>query len=318
MKNGKIVFVGASGLAAVVALVGVFAIVRPVLAQEDASTTDTVSAPSDGPADQLPTSTDSTDDTSGTVLSASSSADTQGAPATSATDDSATAALTDAGADEATTTAGSGVGSDASSSSKQTADTSETPAPQGTTVIHETPPAGLTEVHIIGTKYVDYFTDGTTTISFPGDPNIDAHLSEPNAPIPTHDGLTWVHTTGQPLYDTPSGDLEVGDYAYDANGTLVVNQPPIVSSTSTAQTAAENNTNSSAAPSSASPTSDSQPSAQTGSSSAPIDAHGADDSSSTPVTPTGNAGSIVSAPSDAPSAAATSTGEPATSTTSSQ
>src|SRR5262249_25697850 len=48
----------------------------------------------------------------------------------------------------------------------------------------QTPPLNLKEVHIIGTKYVDYFTDGATVTSYPGDPNIDAHLAEPNAPIP--------------------------------------------------------------------------------------------------------------------------------------
>jgi hypothetical protein len=71
-------------------------------------------------------------------------------------------------------------------------------------------------VHIIGTKYTDYFTDGTTETSYPGDPTIDANLGKRDAPIPTHEGLTWVHTVGQNLYDTPSGDLEVGDYALEA------------------------------------------------------------------------------------------------------
>jgi hypothetical protein len=77
----------------------------------------------------------------------------------------------------------------------------------------EPPPQGLTEVHIIGTKYIDYFTDGTTVTEYPGDPNVDSHLSEKDAPIPVHDGLKWDHTIGRFLYDTPSGDLEVGDYA---------------------------------------------------------------------------------------------------------
>jgi hypothetical protein len=67
----------------------------------------------------------------------------------------------------------------------------------------EPPPQGLTEVHIIGTKYIDYFTDGSTTFAFPGDPAIDSHFNVPNAQIPTHEGLTWVHTTGQHLYDNP-------------------------------------------------------------------------------------------------------------------
>jgi hypothetical protein len=98
-------------------------------------------------------------------------------------------------------------------------------------------PQGLSLVHIIGTKYTDYFTDGTTETSYPGDPKIDDHLAEPNAVIPTHQGLTWVHTTGQNLYDTPSGDLDVGDYALQANGEYVENAPPFVSSTSSPSTA---------------------------------------------------------------------------------
>ena len=28
-------------------------------------------------------------------------------------------------------------------------------------------------VHVVGTKYIDYFTDGTKTYSFPGNPDID-------------------------------------------------------------------------------------------------------------------------------------------------
>jgi hypothetical protein len=102
----------------------------------------------------------------------------------------------------------------------------------------QTPPAGLTEVHIIGTKYTDYFTDGTTVTSYPGDPAIDSRFSEPNAPIPTHEGLTWVHTVGQPLYDTPSGDLEVGDYAVQSDGSYIQNAP-FVSSTSTPESMQE-------------------------------------------------------------------------------
>ena len=96
----------------------------------------------------------------------------------------------------------------------------------------EASPEGLTEVQIIGTKYIDYFTDGTNTYSFPGDPEIHAHLAKKDAPIPTHEGLTWVQSTGQQLYDTPSGDLEPGYYAVQANGTITANKV-FVSSTST-------------------------------------------------------------------------------------
>jgi len=84
---------------------------------------------------------------------------------------------------------------------------------------------GPTLVHIIGTKYTDYFTDGKTVTAFPGDPAIDSHFNVPNAPIPTHEGLTWVHTTGQHLYDTPSGDLEINDYAQQSDGSYIGHLP---------------------------------------------------------------------------------------------
>src|SRR5262249_24065277 len=99
--------------------------------------------------------------------------------------------------------------------------------------LSEPPPAGLTEVHIIGTKYIDYFTDGSTTIAVPRDPTFNGNLDKPDAPIPTHAGMTWVHTIGENLYDTPSGDLEVGDYAIQADGSYIQHAPPFVSSTST-------------------------------------------------------------------------------------
>ena len=97
----------------------------------------------------------------------------------------------------------------------------------------EPPPADLAEIHIIGIKYIDYFTDGSTTIAVPGDQNIDSNLDKPDAPIPTHAGMTWVHTIGENLYDTPSGDLEVGDYALQPDGSYIQHSPPFVSSTST-------------------------------------------------------------------------------------
>src|SRR6266436_3165407 len=112
-------------------------------------------------------------------------------------------------------------------------DTSVASSQATSTSPKEAPPVGFTEVHIIGTKYVDYFTDGSTTIAVPGDPNIDSHFNVPDAPIPTHEGMTWVHTTGQHLYDTPSGDLEVGEYAVQADNSYIENAPPFVSSTST-------------------------------------------------------------------------------------
>jgi hypothetical protein len=146
--------------------------------------------------------------------------------------------------DEAATVATSSDSDDVSASTSDTAADDNTPSDAttnltddvSTTTPVEAPPEGLTEVHIIGTKYIDYFTDGTTTVSFPGDPDIDSHFSEPDAPIPTHEGLTWVNTTGQPLYDTASGDLEVGQYAVQSKGSYIQKNFPFVSSTSTPDT----------------------------------------------------------------------------------
>jgi hypothetical protein len=85
--------------------------------------------------------------------------------------------------------------------------------------------SALKLVHVVGTKYIDYFTDGTKTYSFPGNPDIDSNLNKPNAPIPSHAGLTWVSTSGMDAYDTPSGDLETGDYAQEADGSYISNVP---------------------------------------------------------------------------------------------
>lgn len=103
---------------------------------------------------------------------------------------------------------------------------------QTSKVAHGQPPIGLTEVRIIGTKYTDYFTEGINTYTFPGDPQIHARIADKDAPIPKHEGLTWVHSTGQYLYDTPSGDLEVGQYALQPSGTYIEKRPPFVSATS--------------------------------------------------------------------------------------
>ena len=78
-------------------------------------------------------------------------------------------------------------------------------------------------VHVVGSKYVDFFTDGTTIFSFPGDPSIDANLNKPNASIPTHAGLTWVSSKGMQAYDTTSGDLEPNTYAQEENGSFITN-----------------------------------------------------------------------------------------------
>jgi hypothetical protein len=136
---------------------------------------------------------------------------------------------TDVTSASSTTSFFSGLADTVASSSATSTEPSE-PAP---VTPSEPAPQGFSLVHIIGTKYTDYFTDGTTETSYPGDPTIDANLGKRDAPIPTHEGLTWVHTTGQNLYDTPSGDLEVGNYAVQTNGDYIENAPPFVSSTST-------------------------------------------------------------------------------------
>ena len=68
----------------------------------------------------------------------------------------------------------------------------------------------LKRVHVVGSKYIDFFTDGTTTYSFPGDPLLDGNLNKPDASIPTHAGLTWVSSKAMEAYDTATGDLEPG------------------------------------------------------------------------------------------------------------
>lgn len=108
-------------------------------------------------------------------------------------------------------------------STDQVAETIAEPA-ASTTIANipaATPVADLREVRIIGTRYTDYFTDGTAFFTFPGDPEIHANIAKPNAPIPVRDGVTWDHSIGTWLYDTPSGDLEVGTYALQPNGSYI-------------------------------------------------------------------------------------------------
>ena len=80
-------------------------------------------------------------------------------------------------------------------------------------------------MHVVGTKYIDYFTDGTKAYSFPGNADIDSNLNKPNAPIPTHGNLKWLSTSGMDAYDTPSGDLKSGDYAQESDGSYISNSP---------------------------------------------------------------------------------------------
>jgi hypothetical protein len=126
---------------------------------------------------------------------------------------------------------GPSTASDATTTSQAT-DTEATSSPSTLNAAVEPPPAGLKEVHIIGMRYTDYFTDGSTTVTYRRDPATDPNFDKPDA-IRTPEGMTWVHTTGGWLYDTPSGDLELGDYAVQLDGTYIENAPPFVSSTST-------------------------------------------------------------------------------------
>jgi hypothetical protein len=105
-------------------------------------------------------------------------------------------------------------------SSATTTDQSTTTADQPTSTAPTTEaelaasPSPLTLVHTAGTKYVDYCTDGTTITAYPGDPAVDANFDKPDAPTPKcPEGQNWDHTSALPGYDTPSGDLEIGDYA---------------------------------------------------------------------------------------------------------
>src|SRR5258708_6522964 len=73
------------------------------------------------------------------------------------------------------------IGNDSSSTSTITSVTDATSSttvatstPTSSAPAVEPPPQGLTLVHIIGTQYTDYFTDGTTVTAFPGDPTIDS------------------------------------------------------------------------------------------------------------------------------------------------
>ena len=144
----------------------------------------------------------------------------------------------------ATTTDGMSTASDTTTASTSSTSASSTPPASDTSSTSPTPPAQtqtpnqsqaqsqpssgakptLKLVHVVGSKYIDYFTDGTKTYSFPGN-DIDSNLNKPNAPIPSHAGLTWVSTSGMEAYDTPSGDLEVGDYAQEADGSYIGNVP---------------------------------------------------------------------------------------------
>src|SRR6516165_8420092 len=142
------------------------------------------------------------------------------------TDATSTASDTTTASTSSTSASSAPLSTDASSTSVTAPDQTQTPD-QGQA--QSQPSSGakptLKLVHVVGTKYIDYFTDGTKTYSFPGNPDIDSNLNKPNAPIPTHDNLTWVSTSGMEAYDTPSGDLESGDYAQESDGSYITNVP---------------------------------------------------------------------------------------------
>ncbi len=128
-----------------------------------------------------------------------------------ATSSTTTVQTTDSAATTSTAT------TSATTTAQPSSDTTpQSPAPAAS-------PTPLTVVHIIGTKYIDYCTDGTKVTAYPGDPTIDSHFNVPDAPTPKcPSGQKWDHTSGMNEYDTTSGDLEVGDYARQTNGTYTV------------------------------------------------------------------------------------------------
>src|SRR5262249_53932105 len=144
MVKTKIIFSGLS----VLVLVATFLAIRPALAQM-ASSTDATSSDVIAGAIDTASIASSTD-----TVTVGNSASTTPVPIT-------TDASSSSGMDNTT----------------PNGDTSTSSAPVPVAL------QGLTLVHIIGTKYVDYFTDGTNVTSYPGDPDLDASLNKQDAPI---------------------------------------------------------------------------------------------------------------------------------------
>jgi hypothetical protein len=142
--------------------------------------------------------------------------------------DMATASTTSTPAATTSSTSASSATSTADASPPSSAPPAQTVEPAQSQAQSQTSSnvqSGLKLVHVVGTKYIDFFADGTTTYSFPGNPKVDDNLNKPNAPIPSHAGLRWVSTSGMEAYDTPSGDLDVGDYAQESDGSYISNVP---------------------------------------------------------------------------------------------
>ena len=81
--------------------------------------------------------------------------------------------------------------STSASSTPPSTDASSTPAtPPAQSHAQSQPSNGakptLKLVHVVGSKYIDYFTDGTKTYSFPGNPDIDANLNKPSSHVGLH------------------------------------------------------------------------------------------------------------------------------------
>lgn len=106
----------------------------------------------------------------------------------------------------------------------------EAPATEATTTVpglraaNSVPSSNVArKARIAGTKYVDYCTNGQELVALPGDPEIDANLNKPDAPTPKcPEGMTWDHTSGMDEYDTETGELEIGAYAKQADGSYIV------------------------------------------------------------------------------------------------
>jgi hypothetical protein len=141
------------------------------------------------------------------------------------TDATSTASDTTSASTSSALTSSTTPATDASSTSATLPAQTQAPAQSQAQTQPSSSKPTLKLVHVVGSKFIDYFTDGKKTYSFPGNPDIDSNLNKPNAPIPTHGNLQWVSTSGMEAYDTPSGDLEVGDYAQEADGSYVSNVP---------------------------------------------------------------------------------------------
>ena len=90
--------------------------------------------------------------------------------ATSTASDTTTASTSPASASSTTPA------TDASSTSATPPAQTQTPAQSQAQSQPSSGKPTLKLVHVVGTKYIDYFTDGTKTYSFPGNPDIDSNL----------------------------------------------------------------------------------------------------------------------------------------------